>query len=293
MKIKLLASTFQPYWDIIEDGCTKRHPSTLQFVLQQHLIVADPEQSISKMDLELLWLAGLHCSNSSMSTFYSQLVRNNDLEIHKERPIMFLVMENILSALDQCTPEDLVRIIESTDGVNVDLLQIKIMTIESIIIRKKYELLDKFPVDGHTATFISYRRFYTMFCSALRDNKVAELNSLIAKFSPSLQAAVLQHTLLEIFDDWVLEGDLHSMILASTYLLPLLKDYQKRFLNLAKQVFLGNWRYLMVFMELNPNRIIMADAAWRIILCERPSDSVFNMIVDAQLSNQEGLPTLI
>jgi hypothetical protein len=83
------------------------------------------------------------------------------------------------------------------------------------------------------------------------------------------------------------------MILASTYLLPLLKDYQKRFLNLAKQVFLGNWRYLMVFMELNPNRIIMADAAWRIILCERPSDSVFNMIVDAQLSNQEGLPTLI
>lgn len=280
-KIKLLASAFQPLWETIVQA-SKRYPDTLEYLLKEHC--ADDLEDVSPIDFELLWLAGLHLPHSSMSTFFYEWIWIDDREgAHGFRPTIFLVMENILKAIDTETPETLFKILEDVDSDETCTIKVNIMTIEAIVKRKRYDLLQNLVINGPKASFISYKRFTNMLCGALRDGKVDLVNSVLGKLSPPLCIASMRHFLQDQFDDWVLEGDLQSIHSASEYLFPFLNIPQKRYVNLVLRVFVGDWRYLIVFMQMNPNRIMISDAAWEVLLCLRPSDIFINMILNSQV----------
>lgn len=266
VKLKMLIQHIDPDYGLFTSG---RELQTIygsiidKYISSKNIVV-------SEVDRRILWLIGLHFSFLDLMFFWEHHV--NTEAINQDRPYYARWMHALLIALD--TGDD-IKIREVLDACNCESNESSLLRLvvgEALVDASRYDLLPS--AHATFANMFNNARPSESYASILKksiiDEQVPAVYGYISDvaFIPSLPI-LLSPIVVELID----EADIYGLFKAIP-VFTMAKPSQNGFMRLAAHVMAGDWRFLLVFMELHPNRIMISDRAWDILWRERRTDGL-------------------
>lgn len=192
----------------------------------------------------------------------------------------------LASSIKQEDWEGVRRIIDDTTPLLLD--DFILVVLELVVALNKiqaFELLADFAFQSNSLFTRGYQRFKLVLKNALIHGSILQTTQFLGLLFPEPSGPSQENILLSIADEAIGGAELDEI----ERIMENWPDYvalpRKAVLNLINNAKRGDWRYLLVFMQANPNRIRLAQAAWNLMLDPKRGDQFLDFVSTLQYIN--------